>query len=963
MNQTAPPASLAFKFVDYRHNLLATASQDIIACLESQHADLSTVTLWCESNAYAHALRQALLKAAQNIQLASVLLPTITTLRDWLHTLYPADQPLINEANKQLLLMEAIRQFPTLFKTSNAWPVTKELVGLFNECTLAQIPLDDGAEKFGQLLAKGYASPFDDLHNISRESEIIYQLWRAYSQQINAKNWIDPIQHYCNGLSRPFNANANQSFYAVGIHRFTQLETKFLSAVQKNHRLTIYYPRIPAQQFALTHHPHYSFCDQNYNNEPGDSQQRTAALDIVYDNSAHTFDRINTTRDKFKQNPYSSWLSLFTTNSIEKHVNAICLQTKQWLLEEKFPIGIVSNDRLLTRRVRAVLEDAGIYADDLGGWALSTTSAATTVEVLLDAIETNFGKDHLMDLLTNPFLADQHRDSGYLAQVQRLRQVLKLNRSITRGGINPYIAFVESKLEAEPEQELLQVLKTIQSNSKTLLSYSYQNEIELHQFAHQLQQLLTQLNIVASLQNDAAGKKILATVETSLRAIAGNKIQLSWVECRQWLRDLLENNFFAPDQVDPRVILCGFDHLDYIHLSSAIVAGVEHNRLHSSMGTRTFFNEKVCQELDLQTNSESEAVNFIRFRQLLEQSDHVLLSAETECRGEAQEISAWVKIIELFSQQAFGQSLQNPLLSYLLDEQHRDSRQRSDLSLPVSTRPLPAAPDDLIPTKISATQYQTLIDCPYRYFAKYVLNVKPDDSIDELDASEFGRLVHQSLYDFHFDQSGKANYRALEFAIDARDALINRLKEISRTLFMRTSFPDAIKRGWLQRWLNNIPDYIDWTIERSQHWCPQQGEVTFENSLTTSTTLQGQIDRLDTGEDGIALIDFKTGTLPTKISVTQGETVQLPFYALLSEKIDQAEYLQLGDAEGVKSKVKLNKQELQELGEFHRERLTQIQNDLNQNASLTALGTERVCRLCDYQGFCRKSHWQTGDNN
>ena len=70
-----------------------------------------------------------------------------------------------------------------------------------------------------------------------------------------------------------------------------------------------------------------------------------------------------------------------------------------------------------------------------------------------------------------------------------------------RGGISPYIALVETKLDAESEQDLLQVLKAIQSNSKTLLSFSYQSEIELHQFAKQLQQLLTQLNIIASLQN------------------------------------------------------------------------------------------------------------------------------------------------------------------------------------------------------------------------------------------------------------------------------------------------------------------------------------------------------------------------------------------------------------------------------------------------------------------------------
>ena len=118
----------------------------------------------------------------------------------------------MNDANKQLLLMEAIRQFPALFNTANAWLVTKELVGLFNECTLEQIPLHAGEEKFNSLLSKAYASPIDDLQNISRESEIIYRLWQAYTQQIKAKNLLDPIQHYCDCLHEPTDTVGNNAF-------------------------------------------------------------------------------------------------------------------------------------------------------------------------------------------------------------------------------------------------------------------------------------------------------------------------------------------------------------------------------------------------------------------------------------------------------------------------------------------------------------------------------------------------------------------------------------------------------------------------------------------------------------------------------------------------------------------------------------------------------------------------------
>ena len=956
MKQTDILAKLPFKFVEFRQNILATASNEILDTHASHNADLSQVTIWCQSNAYAHALRQAFATAAQEKKFSTVLLPNISTLQDWLYRCSPPERPLINEANKQLLLMEAIRQFPDLFSTTNAWQVTKELVGLFNECALAQVPLNTGADDINALLIQAYASPFVTLGNISSESEIIYQLWIAYSQQLESGNWQDPVQHYCDCLQQPFKGQANHSFYVVGIHRFTQLEANFLDAICNTHSLDIYYPTLLESQHALEYHPHRnSYAETKITTEHQDP--RASVLAITYDRSAHTFDRIDMLKNRFKHNPYSSWLSVFTTNAVEKHVDAVCLQTKQWLLEGKFPIGIVSNDRLLTRRIRAVLEDSGVTADDLGGWALSTTSAATVIEILLDTIETNFRKEHLFDLLATPFLADNYSQSTYIGQVNRLRHLINSSRGVTRGGVGPYINLTESVHEEAPMDELLKVLQTIQAESKTLVSYSYQTEIQLTEFLKHLQILLSQLNIATRLSDDDAGRQILASLETSLRNIENNHIQLDWSECRQWVRDLLEHNYFAPTEVDQRVTLCGFDHLDFVRFASVIVAGVEQNRLHGSAASRTFFNEKVRKELGLQTYGESEAIKFIRFRQLLEQSENVLLCAESECRGETQEISPWVKMLELCSQQAFKLSLHNRALEYLLEEKSLCRTTPAEQAADASTRPSPEAPEDLIPTTISATQYQSMMDCPYQYFAKYILDLRREDLTDEFDASDFGRLVHQCLLEFHFDHAGKSKYSQTDFKPDAREQLVTALEQTSSDIFLHTSFPDAVKQGWLQRWLTNIPAYIDWAIERSRDWLPHRGETVINAAFSSEKTLQGQLDRLDSGNEGFALVDFKTGAIPFKKNVLQGETVQLPFYALLSEKIVQAEYLELGNPDGVQSKVLLDKQEVEELSHQHRARLMQLINELSEHTLLPALGAGRVCEICDYQGLCRKSHW------
>ena len=956
MSQTEPQVSLPVKFVDFRQHVISTACGEIVGTFAANPTDLNRVVIWCDGGTHVHAVRRALINAAQQKKLPGLILPFIGSLRDWLFQRYPPEQALIDEANKQLLLMEAIRQFPTLFNTANAWLLAKELVGLFDECTMAQIPLHAEPEKLSQLLTQAYDSPFKHLHNISRESETIYQLWQAYHAQIRSRNWLDPTQHYCNCLQRLPEPIEQFKFYTIGIHRLTALETAYFSELQQSHSLTMYYANISDQQLGLAHHPLHKVYTSD-TPSPDSKQDRGLALNLVYAVSMHTFKRIEWLKNQFSANPFSNCLRLYTTHSVENHANAICLQTKQWLLEEKFPIGIVANDRLLTRRIRAVLEDAGISADDLGGWALSTTSAATVAEIILDAIESNFRKDALFDLLGNPFLAGPLQSSPFLEQVNRLRHQIIRNRSVTRGGISPYITLLESDSNDSSGNELLEILRSIQTHSKTLLTQSYREEIELHEFLWQLIQLLKKLNLTTTLADDDAGSIILSTLETALRSIQDQSIHLGWSECRHWLRDLLEHSYFTPNRVDRRVVLCSFDHIEVQSFSAVIIAGVEQNRLHSQNHSRTFFNENVRRELGLQTASETEAIKFIRFRQLLEQCDRVLLCAETFCRGEMQEISPWVGLLELFSQQAFNQSLQDSTLDYGLQRQ-LESNMETPARKPC-TRPAPPTPEDLIPTTVSATQYQTLLNCPYQYFAKYVLNIIPKETAEEFDAAEFGRLVHQSLLAFHFDADGTTK----DCQHTAREILIEELHKISTEMFMRTAFPDAIKQGWLQRWETNIPAYVDWLISRSEKWVPQQGELEIRTDLDAQCTLQGQVDRLDYSSEGLGLIDFKTGAIPSKKNVKLGETVQLPFYGLLNDRLVQAEYLELGNADGVSSKVILNQQELRELSALHHERLLNIREQLKHNATLPALGSGVVCQRCDYHGFCRKAHWHDVEND
>lgn len=956
MSTHVAATALPFVFVDYASSPQDALAKDIVRLERPNPSDLSRYIIWCDTRAQIHNIKLNLTHAAKAIGIQQLLLPTITTLEDWVWQQEAPAQTPISETNKRLILVDAIRQSPSLFQTNNAWPLAKELVNLFNECTLAQIPLQAGEQALNEILQKSYRHPDTDVSNISRESEIVYRLWQAYRQQLEARSWIDPIEHYCQWL---INDNTHSKkyahYYLVGKHDLSAAEALFLSKLSKLQQVSIYSPKVSHNNHITHHHPHIRYLD-NTNEIFESHNEREYILDVIYSRKQHAYERIQHLKNTHSNNIFKSWLSLYTCHSIEHHVMAVCLQAKKWIIEGITSVGIIVNDRLLARRIRAVLEEQGIQPNDLGGWTLSTTSAATSIEVLLDAIENNFKKEPLLDLLSSPFLpSNDDPESNYALQTYSFRKHLKKHRNTPSDNLESMIALAKQHFESQEinAEEIYETLSTIQSSCSTLHTCKQSGEYELLQFSDHLINTLKSLGIYQILENDIAGQQLLTTLDIYIQSARTSSIKLSWKEWRQWLRDIFEHNYFIPENTDKRVTLCGFEHSDNLHFDAVIIAGVEENRLTNNT-QRTFFNEKVCYELNLPTSHEANAINFVRFRQLLQQSTVVLLSAEIQNHGEPQEISPWVTLINLFCQQVYNEDIVNSELDNII-KAYFQHKQNNNVDISKSEPPQPSAPAELIPTRISATQYQSLMDCPYQYFAKYVLKLRDYETAEEFEASDYGMLVHQCLYDFHFSEENKTSQT---FNNNNRTELIKQLTDLSTSIFMHAAFAHSTKQAWLQRWLNNVPAYIQWAIERAQQWRSLRGESLIQTHLNESFSLYGQIDRIDSDTQALSVIDYKTGsTKPSKKNVMNGEVVQLPFYALLDENIAQAEYVSLGTQGEVKSIALLDEQEIAELKSTHKPRLENLFNALLNEAKLSAQGDDNSCRVCDYQGLCRKQHW------
>lgn len=273
----------------------------------------------------------------------------------------------------------------------------------------------------------------------------------------------------------------------------------------------------------------------------------------------------------------------------------------------------------------------------------------------------------------------------------------------------------------------------------------------------------------------------------------------------------------------------------------------------------------------------------------------------------------------------------------------------------LSAAPAPALPPALVPAVISASGYNSLMACPYQFYARHALRLNELDEVTQtLEKRDYGEYIHDILHRFHCAHP----------VLGSTDpALLEReLGEISSAVFARAIEADFVSHAWKLRWETHIPAYLRWQLERErQGWRWQDGElertlaIPLENGR--ELVLRGRLDRVDRNGSVLAVLDYKTlshSGLKKKLEIP-GEDVQLPCYALLlGEMPQQAAFVAVDEKE-----VKLVEKEcdIAGLAEASQERLQTLFSALYRGASLPAQGVAHACEYCEMRGLCRKDYW------
>jgi ATP-dependent helicase/nuclease subunit B len=204
--------------------------------------------------------------------------------------------------------------------------------------------------------------------------------------------------------------------------------------------------------------------------------------------------------------------------------------------------------------------------------------------------------------------------------------------------------------------------------------------------------------------------------------------------------------------------------------------------------------------------------------------------------------------------------------------------------VPPAPRPAPKPPAELQPTSLSVTEVATLYRDPYAIYARRVLGLDPLEPMGGgIDARDRGEIVHAVLARFIAENPGAMPTDPL--------AIITRLGEEAFAPFLHD---ESVAAFWWPRFLVAAAWFVGWERERraAHPGLATATEVSGRLALTlrdgTGFTLHAKADRIDrlgAAEDArLAVLDYKTGSAPSREEVAIGLEPQLTLQAAMARQ-------------------------------------------------------------------------------
>jgi ATP-dependent helicase/nuclease subunit B len=615
----------------------------------------------------------------------------------------------------------------------------------------------------------------------------------------------------------------------------------------------------------------------------------------------------------------------------------------------RFPVALVSTDRALTRRVRAMLECADVQIRDETGWKLSTSHAGAHLMALLKAAVWNASSDAVLAWLKGA--------PAFAQPLNAMEAAIRRDqaRDWRSAAFGP--AFKKLPSGAKDYAAVQTVRETLQGN-RTLAGWLVT-----------LRAALQASGAWDGLQQDGAGAQMLSVLrlewpappawEQLLTQALWSARRMDLAEFTSWVNQALEGASFSPPYpLHEEVVILPMSQMLARPFAALVMAGCDEVRLNPSPEPPGGWTAAQRAALGLPTREDLQQVAVAAWQHALMTPHCDVLWRCSDDTGETLLPSALVQ--QMQAAQAARGDHGAPIGLGVLDGQGSGpGGAAADPRIGRLITPEPAAPPQplgaLLPvTQLSASAYDDLRQCPYRFFAMRQLGLQPVDELDAtVDKRDFGLWLHAVLSQFHealaaLDHPDQADRtHMLDAAADATTESMG----LGEGEFL----------PFTAAWPAGRDGYVRWLAQHEATGAVFATAETAYRQPLGPVTLIGRIDRTDRLADGTTLVlDYKTeNAAKTSARIKEPfEDTQIAFYAaLLPHDTVAAAYVNVGER-GERDATKTYTQT--EVVAARDALIDGILHDMDaiaQGTPLPALGDGAACDFCQARGLCRKDFW------
>jgi ATP-dependent helicase/nuclease subunit B len=561
-----------------------------------------------------------------------------------------------------------------------------------------------------------------------------------------------------------------------------------------------------------------------------------------------------------------------------EEAEAIALLMREALETPGKTAALITPDRQLAARVRAVLTRWNIVADDTGGEPLIASAPGSFLAALVDAALSNLAPVPLAGLL-------QHRLLRHHAGAARHFELAILRGRVVAMGGSFHEAAAQARQRIEADTHLHPAVARIAANDwEAILDFSamldralgplraHIEKREAMALAAHLDALLGAAAALAenfATSNDDAGHA-LHSLADEMRAASEFHPAGDFGAFATALQDQLRKRVVrARYGTHPRLKIYGLLEARLMHADLVILGGLNEGKWPAQPDLGPWLNRPMRETLKLMAPERDIGLTAHDFVQAFGNAD-VVLTWSARVGGEPAIPSRWILRLKLLLEAVdkWQELHRSPWLGLA-----RNLDQPTEVS-PVA-KPAPRPPRAARPKRLSISKVEELIRDPYAIYARQVLRLEPlEDLGAAADARLRGELIHRVLELYH------RRYPAAP-PPDIEAAL----HEVGDEVFAPYRGEAEVAAIWLPRFARIAAWFAEYDRALRQDVREIKAECDADHAMTIAGEpfrLTGRADRIDLLTDGSArILDFKTGQAPGKREVEIGLSPQLTLEAAL----------------------------------------------------------------------------------